>query len=104
MHPEPHPLAGKAVVLNDKVATDPRLKIKPGEVLRVEDWVDRLGEKKSWKAEHNWATAHYAARQRLSQEGPEGKALTLPADEEVVYGHIGNLGHCVHALELGEEI
>ena len=91
-HAEPHPLAGKTVMLNANVKKDPRGIIVPGEIFRVEDWVDRLGEKESWRTAGNWACAHYTKRQRLSG---------LPDDEEVVYGKIGSLGHCIHNSELG---
>lgn len=88
-HEAAHPLAGKTVILKD-VSLDPRGMILPGSEFVVRDWVDRLG--KSWRFEENFATAHYANR----------AAVNLPLDDEVVYGHIGRLGHCVHNSELGE--
>ena len=99
-HTSSHPLAYKTVVLSN-VAPDPRGLITNGKEFRVEDWVDRLpsstGEFESWKAQDNWATTHYARRQKESvlNNGPK-----LPDDDEVVYGHIGTLGHCVHQSEL----
>ena len=90
-HNEAHPLAGKTVILKN-VATDPRGIIKDGVEYRVEDWVDRLG--KSWKFSENWATAHYSFRQI---------STSLPEDDEVVYGKIDRLGHCVHDSELRDE-
>lgn len=93
-HPEQHPLSGATVILRN-VAQDPRGMILNGAPFRIEDWVDRLGQ--SWKEQENWATLHYAARQRLSTISNR----ELPDDEEVVYGKIGALGNCVHASELG---
>lgn len=95
IHLEPHPLAGRTVILNDWVAKDPRGMILPGGEFRIEDWVDRLYPQTSWKAETNWATRHYALRQSQT---------SLPEDEEVLYGKIGAMGHCVHNSELGEVI
>ena len=94
-HNEAHPLAGKTVILKN-VASDPREIIKDGVEFRVEDWVDRLG--KSWKMQENWATAHYSFRQ-----GGNGNN-SLPSDDEVVYGKIGSLGHCIHNSELGDQV
>lgn len=105
-HENQHPLAGRTVRL-DHVARDPREIIVPGAEFVVRDWVDRLGLRNSWKREENWATTHYAARQKMSvfytTEQPYSK-IALPDDEEVVYGKIGGLGHCVHASEFGEVI
>jgi len=92
-HSEEHPLAGKTVILNDNVKHDPRGMILPGVEFRVENWVDAITPCQSWRALANWATLHYSARVMASG---------LPADDEVVYGKIGSMGHCVHNSELGE--
>lgn len=91
-HLQKHSLAGKTVLLNDNVKFDPRGMIFPGVEFRVEDWVDVMG--RSWMAQENWATLHYAKRQSESRSD-------LPYDDEVVYGKIGSMGHCVHNSELG---
>ena len=98
IHDEPHTLAGQTVKLNAR-ANDPlRAMVNAGSEFRIEDWVDRLDltddGKSLWDSlPKNWATAHYVNRATLSN---------LPTDDEVVYGKINGLGHCVHVCELGE--
>lgn len=93
MHEEPHPLAGKNVLLNDKVQGDPEV-MWPGRVYTVEDWWDRVSGGSWMYAEGNPACLKYAMRSAMSG---------LPLDNEVVYGKIDGLGHLIHASELGEE-
>ena len=93
-HERQHPQSRKKVILGN-VASDPREMITNGKEFIVEDWVDRLGA--SWRLKENWATEHYARRQ---QESLLNNGRALPDDDEVVYGHIGSLGHCVHQSEL----
>jgi hypothetical protein len=93
LHKEGHPLAGRKVVLNSNVAKDVvQGLVKPGEVYRIEDWADRVYGRSWMDAEGNFAALHYAMR----------SAQGLPLDDEVVYGHIGALGHIVHVSELGD--
>lgn len=93
MHRESHPLAGQSVVLNDNVARDVMQGlVKPGKIYQLEDWWDRISGNSWMNAGGNFAAMHYAAR----------SAFELPMDDEVVYGHIGNLGHIVHISELGD--
>lgn len=92
IHPEPHPLTGLTVQLNE-TATDPiRNAVTAGAYYRVEDWWDRVAGG-SWTdtATTSPAAKHYAARRILAD---------LPADNLVVYGKVDGLGHLVHASEL----
>ena len=67
------------------------VKLKNGEVFRVEDWADRvLGG--SWMFQKgNPCAIKYAIR-----AGCEG----LPTDNEVLYGKIGAFGEMVHVSEI----
>lgn len=86
IHSERHPLAGTTV----EITSGKHL----GERFLLEDWWDRVGGK-SWKfSEGNPACMIYAIRSVADQ---------LPADDEVVYGKIGTLGHLIHVSELAEE-
>lgn len=82
IHTEPHPLAGCTVDVEIKGATQP---------FHLEDWWDRIAGG-SWM--NSGAIAAFAYGIRAGLEG-------LPMDDEVVYGHIGSLGHLIHASELG---
>lgn len=97
MHAFAHPLAGKTVRLN-ALAKDPvQEQVVDGAEFQIEDWWDskRVFGKSWMDANGNPAALHYAFR---------GGMADLPIDDEVVYGHIGALGHLVHVSELGEEV
>jgi hypothetical protein len=96
LHTEPHPLAGKTV----KIKQQARHFQKPdfgGSDFRLEDWWDRVGGK-SWRVcDGNVGCCVYGMRIGLSHTSVGGG---IPPDDEVVYGHIGGLGHLVHVSEL----
>ena len=85
IHKEPHPLAGKTVLLASK---DPKY---DGKQFRVEDWWDRLSDT-SWGD----SVGNPAALQYAFHAGFHG----LPGNDEVVYGKIGPFGHIVHVEEV----
>lgn len=89
-HDEKHPLAGTVVTLSN--AIDPNGEVVTGAEFRVEDWWDKLTGGSWMFAEGNPAALKYAMR--------AGMGGQLPLDDEVVYGHIGPLGHLVHVSEL----
>lgn len=96
IHPEPHPLAGKTVTLNENAKDPARGIVVPGAQFCIEDWVDRInGDGRSWMFTSNFATMHYGARSGLTR---------LPLDDEVVYGKVDALGHIVHVSELGDPV
>lgn len=82
-----HPLAGKTVVLKSK-STDMN-----GQHYRVEDyWINVAGQ--SWRQMFdNPACLQYSLR---------SLSLSLPQDDNVLYGKIGSLGYLVHASEIGD--
>jgi hypothetical protein len=86
-HPDPHPLAGQSVELNDTAKDPVQGAVMPGAEYRIEDWWDRLGGGSWMFADGNHAALHYAVR--VASNG-------LPLDDEVGY-----LGHIVHVSELG---
>jgi hypothetical protein len=89
IHPEPHPLAGKTVMV--QLAKDAP-HFRTGEQYTVEDYWDRVTGSSWLTANGNPAAMHYAMRSGLGQ---------LPMDDEVVYGKDGRgLGHLVHVSEL----
>ena len=96
MHDASHPLAGKTVILNEKAQDPHRGMVVSGAEFRIDDWVDHAGMGgKSWMTmDGNISAMLYGMRAGLSG---------LPTDNEVVYGHIGALGHMVHVSELGNE-
>lgn len=80
MHTERHPDAGKVVTVD----------MGDGPVdFWLEDWWDHLTGGSWMDAVGNPAALNYAVR----------SALTLPLDNEVVYGKIGGLGYLVHVSE-----
>lgn len=80
MHSERHPQAGQTIQVD----------MGNGPVdYRLEDWWDRLTGGSWMDAVGNPAALNYAMR----------SALTLPLDNEVVYGKIGGLGYLVHVSE-----
>ncbi len=78
MHEEVHPRSGEIVIL----AT--------GEKYVLEDWWDHLTGK-SWQDSNVIAAYNYATRVYHN---------SLPSDNEVVYGKIGEFGYLVHVSEL----
>lgn len=89
-HTTQHPLAGKTVRIRAGSTNlgDPNF---GGSILVVKDWWDRVcGE--SWMC----ADGNPAAKMYRLRRGDN----SLPNDDEVVYGHIGVLGHLVHVSEL----
>jgi hypothetical protein len=85
IHAEPHPSAGKTVIIKKNLATNPP--VQEGSHYRVEDWLDRLGQG-SWSAAAqagNIACLLYARRL---------------GNNEVLYGKVGSLGHVVHVSEI----
>ena len=85
-HQEPHPQAGQFVKI---VAGE-----FAGETLHLEDWQDRVAKGMSWM----FMDGHPASMMYAMRAGMAG----LPMDNEVVYGHIGGLGHMLHVSELEE--
>lgn len=92
IHSDPHPQMGETVILNAR-AVDHRGLVIAGQEFRVEDWADRLLSKSWMECAGNPAARQYAIRSAYGR---------MPIDNEVVYGHIGPLGHMVHQSELEE--
>jgi hypothetical protein len=89
---DPHPLAGKLVVVHPVAPWDGL--VNDAEY-RVQDWwLSVRGE--SWM----WAQGNPACRQYAMRAVAGG----LPIDDDVVYGKIGGLGYLVHVSELGDEV
>lgn len=63
-----------------------------GEEYRLEDYWDRISPEPWGMSDGNPACIEYAIR--TSTEG-------VPADDEVVYGKVGNLGKLMHVTQLG---
>lgn len=97
IHTEPHPLAGKKVRIKEGVEDPAQKMVVGGAEYVVEDWWDKLTGKSWMISDGNFAAMHYAMRTGLT-------GSPVPLDNEVVYGHIGNLGHLVHVEELAEVI
>jgi hypothetical protein len=93
IHTEPHPLAGQVVTLPDGVTDPMRGMVIAGAEYRVEDWWDRVTGESWMNAVGNPAAIQYGAR-------IIGCQITIPVDDEVVYGKIGSYGHLVHDTEL----
>lgn len=87
--------AGKYYFLNDNANDMLRGVVVPGAVYEVEGWWDVLTGGSWMDAEGNFAAMHYAMRSGFHQ---------IPLDNEVLYGHIGALGHIVHVSEIGEAL
>lgn len=91
---DPHPLADQTVVLPDHVSKTGAGPIRPGAEYVVEDWWDRLTGGSWMDANGNPAAMSYALRAGM---------VGLPLDNQVVYGHIGGIGHLLHVTELATE-
>jgi hypothetical protein len=88
MHDDKHPLAGKTV----KVTTTRHVQIGDGpHEYEIEDWWDHLTGSSWMSAEGNPTCLVYAMRSGFAG---------LPIDNEVMYGHIGGIGHLVHVSEI----
>lgn len=99
-HEEPFDRAGKTVKLNIKIPeSDPSTGVLTEELrdqeYEVKDYWDRLSSGSWMDAEGNPAALKYALRSGIAG---------LPMDDEVVYGHVGGLGHIVHVSELGDVV
>ena len=93
IHPQPHPLAGKTVVIHPKYE-DPSSGIVEGAHFRIEDWADRLWSKSWMKMNGNPTALKYAYRAGFGG---------LPTDDEVVYGKF-QYSNLMHQSEIGEVI
>lgn len=90
MHDSPHDSAGKTVKIKRDVYPLHGVPLA-GQEFRLEDWWDRLGQGSWLEGQGNIACVLYATR--VVHE-------SLPLDEEVVYGKIGNFGHLIHVSEI----
>lgn len=87
-HQAAHPSAGETVTVEIKghhQLPDGRHEY------RLEDWWDRITGGSWMTADGNPAAMIYGMRSGL---------ISLPIDDEVVYGKIGSLGHLVHVSEI----
>lgn len=99
MHTESHPLRFKKVILNEKtIPGRPNHDPAPGVEYEIEDWWDHLTGKSWMFSDGNPACMMYAMRTGMDPN------LSIPTDDEVVYGKIGAFGHLVHISELGEVV
>ena len=90
IHEQQSPLAGKEVRIKDHVNK------LGGQMYRVEDWWDRLGQGSWMFCKGNPACLMYAIRTGTSTPA-------VPNDDEVLYGKIDGLGHLVHIDEIDLE-
>lgn len=90
IHNEASPLAGKTVKIKEE-ALD-----LGGFDIWIEDWWDRVYGSSWMNANGNPAALNYAMRSGFSK-------ISIPNDNEVLYGKIGGLGYLVHIKELEEE-
>lgn len=90
LHSGNSPLAGKTLRIK------PDVPILGGMMIRIENWVDQMTGKKSWLDYdfNNKAVMMYSLRKGSEYQEND------PEVDEVLYGHIDNLGHCVHISEL----
>lgn len=101
IHADPHPLAGQIVTLDSNAADPVRGMVMPGEQFHIEDWWDRVSGK-SWMLSHNNpAAVQFAMRTGIRCGMEDG---VIPTDDEVLYGHIGGIGHLIHVCELPAEV
>lgn len=87
IHKEPHPMAGRVVMLRAKYQGP------GGGVIecRVEDWFDRVVGRSWRKAVGNAAAVAYAGRSVHAM---------LPDDDAVLYGKVDGFGVLVHESEI----
>ncbi len=92
MHTEKSQFAGKTVKIKPDIK-HPQFKNFGGSDFIVEDWWDRVYGKSWMFAKGNPACLIYAIRTGFTD-------IPIPSDDEVLYGHIGSLGHLVHISEI----
>lgn len=85
-HASPHPLAGQTVTVKALLHGDDG----PHE-FTIEDWNDRVFGQSWTVMQGHPASLAYAMRAAFAN---------VPADNEVVYGKAGALGHLVHVSEI----
>lgn len=101
IHNEPHPLAGKVVLLSGGEFD--------GREYRIEDWWDRLGQGPWGTCNGNPACLDYALRSGMEigaaicdKSMTREEASKLSGSNEVVYGHLtSGLGKLIHVRQLG---
>lgn len=104
IHDKQHPQARESVVLKD------------GSVFTIQDWWDRFAEKSLAEAyaQGDPAAVLYMAQgippppnTKMAKENPEKfqrlRAQREEQKDEIVYGHIGNLGKIVHVSDITED-
>lgn len=90
IHENKSEFAGKTIKLKDTVVG------MRGESFEVEDYFDRLAGE-SWMAcSGNISVLSYSIRAGVSNR----LGITIPLDNEVLYGKIRGLGYLVHVCEL----
>jgi hypothetical protein len=92
MHNQASEYAGKTVRIKAG-RTHPQVENFGGCEILIEDWWDRVsGSSWAW-ARGNPACLVYAVRTGITKH-------PVPGDDEVLYGHMGGLGHLVHISEI----
>lgn len=91
IHKEKSELAGKSI----KIKADANG--LGGMEILIEDWWDRIAGKSWMICSGNPACLNYALRTGTSKD------LSIPNNNEVVYGKIGGLGYLVNIIELETE-
>lgn len=86
IHPDPHPLSGKSVVVKRGHFA--------GRTYHVEDYWDCVAGY-SWSKMLSLPSCLNYMIRRMSEY--------LPGDDEVLYGKIDGLGHLIHVTELEED-
>lgn len=93
IHKKPSEYAGKTVKLKPTVVG------MRGKLFEVEDYWDRV-DGKSWMAcVGNMAVLSYSIRAGVSNN----LGITIPLDNEVLYGKLEGMGYLVHVCELDTE-
>ena len=88
LHKEKSPLA------NQKLKIKTQANEIGGKEILVEDWWDRVAGKSWMNCDGNPVCLNYAMRTGLSMD------ISVPTDNEVVYGKINGLGYLVNTVEL----
>lgn len=91
IHSERSPLAGTVVHIAEGVIDPAQGLVVPGAEAQIEDYYDRVNGESWMTSVGNFAALHYAIR---------SAANNLPVDDDVLYCHIGYLGHIIHASEI----
>lgn len=90
--------AGKAVKLKKNLAPEANGRDISGREFIIEDWAENV-------LEAPWATSNFAGMNYLTRvlaSHASSKYVTLPENDDVLYGKIGVLGFCVHRLEIDD--